>query len=233
MSETSGATKILVGVLVLVLISVLWFLFFFSPRRDAIATAEAEYDGALLRESTLRTRLSVLQEIKDNELSYLFAIGQMEASIPSTPQADAFIEDITFLAETTGVDLSAIALTPPVADLTTGGFEVPISISIEGEYFEILGFLYGVEALDRLVRVDGITLTPIPVEDEPEADDPPEGEEGEVVSEPRIRPNRDRLSADITMRIFTRNPAAGSGGETVEVPQGSAELDDEGSGEDI
>lgn len=232
MNESGSRTKLLIGFLVLILITVLWFLFFFSPRRDAIASAEAEYDNALLRESSLRTRLSVLQGIKDNELSYLFAIGEMEASIPSTPQADAFIEDITFLAESTGVELSSISLTPPIADAETGGFEVPIAISIEGEYFEILGFLYGVEALNRLVRVDGITLTPMAVEDAPEPEEPPEGEEGEVVTEPRIRPNLDLLTADITMRIFTRNPASGSTTESVEVPQGSAEIDD-GSGEDI
>ena len=232
MSDTGSRTKLLLGFLVLILISVLWFLFFFSPKRDAIATAEAEYDSALLRESTLRTRLSVLQEIKDNELSYLFAIGEMEASIPTSPQADAFIEDITFLSESTGVELSSISLTPPVADPVTGGFEVPIAISIEGEYFEILGFLYGVEALNRLVRVDGITLTPMPAEDEPELAEPAEGEEGEIITEPRIRPNLDLLTADITMRIFTRNPASGSSTGGEEVPQGSAEIDD-GSGEDI
>ena len=127
MSGTGSRTKLLLGILVLILITVLWFLFFFSPRRDAIAAADAEHDSALLRESTLRTRLSVLQGIKDNELSYLFAIGEMEASIPTSPQADAFIEDITFLAESTGVELFSISLTPPVADPLTGGFEVPIT----------------------------------------------------------------------------------------------------------
>lgn len=232
MTATGNRTKILLGALVLILITVLWYLFIFSPKRDAIDVAAAEYDSALLRESTLRTQLSTLQEIKDNELSYLFAIGQMEASIPSTPQADAFIEDITFLAESTGVELSSISLVPPIANAETGGFEVPITISIEGEYFEILGFLYGVEALDRLVRVDSIGLNPIPGEDEPETTQPPDGDEDGVVTEPLVRPNLDLLSADITMRIFTRNPAAGSTADGVDVPQGSAEIDD-GSGEDI
>lgn len=232
MSATGSRTKLLLGALVLILITVLWFLFIFSPRRDAIAASEAEYDSALLRESSLQTRLSVLQEIKDNELTYLFAIGQMEASIPATPQADAFIEDITFLAESTGVELSAISLTPPIADPATGGFEVPVTVSIQGEYFELLGFLYGVEALDRLVRVDSIGLNPMPVEDLPEPAEPPEGEEGEVITEPRIRPNLEMLGAEITMRIFTRNPASGTSDDPT-VPQGSAEIDEPGSGEDI
>jgi len=235
MSGAGSRTKILLGVLVLLLITVLWWLLIFSPKRDAIASAQAEQDSALVRESSLRTRISQLQAIKDNELSYLFAIGQMESSIPATPQADAFIEDITFLAESTGVELTAITLTPPVADPVTGGFEVPVAIQIEGEYFEILGFLYGVEALDRLVRVDSIGLTPMAVDDSVEADQPLETDDlGGVITEPRLRPNFDLLGVDITMRIFTRSAAAGGPtGSGTTVPGGSAEIEDDGGGEDI
>ncbi|MCP3974863.1 MAG: type 4a pilus biogenesis protein PilO [bacterium] len=233
MSGVGSRTKVLFGVLVLLLLTVLWYLFIFSPKNEAIAAAEVELDNAVLRESTLRTRIAQLQAIKDNELSYLFAIGQMESSIPTTPQADAFIEDMTFLAETTGVELTAITLTPPVADPLTGGFEVPVAISIEGEYFEILGFLYGVEALDRLVRVDSIGLTPMAADDDEEAAPPPETNDDGSVVESRVRPNPDRLAAAITLRIFTRSPAAGSSeGSSTTVPQGSAEIDD-GAGENI
>lgn len=234
MSDAGGRAKVLVAVLALLLITVLWWLFLFSPKRDAIGAAEAELDNAVLRESTLRTRLAQLQTIKDNELSYLFAIGQMESSIPAAPQADAFIEDITFLAESTGVELTTINLTPPLADPLTGGFEVTVAIAIEGEYFEILGFLYGVEALDRLVRVDAIGLTPLAASDEEDLTPPSETDsEGNVVDEPRVRPNPDRLAASITLRIFTRSPAAGSpDGSASTVPPGSAEID-EGTGENI
>jgi len=228
------AGKVVVAVLALVLVTVIWWLMFFSPKRDAIDAARAQQETAALREQTLRTRIAQLGEIKDNELSYLFAIGQMESSIPATPQADAFIEDITFLAETTGVDLSSISLTPPLADPVTGGFEVPVSLIIEGEYFEVLGFLYGVEALDRLVRVDSIGLNPVPtvaapIEEAVEGDD-----DTDDVAAPRVRPNADLLGVDITMRIFTRSPAAGSGagGGTV-VPQESGAAEDNSGGGDI
>jgi hypothetical protein len=42
------------------------------------------------------------------------------------------------------------------------------------------------------------------------------------------------LGAEITMRIFTRAPAAGSSaGDGVTVPPGSAEIDDDGTEENI
>ncbi len=234
MNLSGNIAKALAVVLALLLITVIWWLVFFSPKRDAIDAARAEKESAALREQTLRTRLTQLTEIKDNELSYLFAIGQMESSIPATPQADAFIEDITFLAETTGVELSAITLTPPVADPDTGGFEVPVSLSIDGEYFEVLGFLYGVEALDRLVRVDSIGLNPLPTPvaqvEEPSGDDDGTGD----VTEPRARANVDLLAVDITMRIFTRSPAAGSSaGTTTTVPPGGEPVEDGSGGEGI
>jgi Tfp pilus assembly protein PilO len=223
MNLAGTAGKILLAVLALLLITVVWWFVFFSPKRAAIDDAAAEMDTATLREQTLQTRLLQLREIKDNELSYLFAIGQMESSIPATPQADAFIEDITFLAETTGVELSTISLTPPVADPDTGGFEVPVSLAIEGEYFEVLGFLYGVEALDRLVRVDSIQLSPAPAPVVPEEEEAPEGEDdADAVAEPRVRPNPDLLGVDIAMRIFTRSPAAGSGVGAGEETSGGA-----------
>lgn len=232
MTKSISRSQILLGVLVLLLITVLWWLLIFSPKRNEIDVAQAERDNAITRQSSLQTRLAQLQDIKDNELSYLFAIGQMESSIPATPQADAFIEDVTFLAETTGVELTTISLTPPIADPETGGFEVPVAIAVEGEYFEILGFLYGVEALDRLVRVDGIGLTPMQAEDEPEPASGPVGS-GDVATAPRTRPNLDLLAADITLRIFTRASAAGSDeAPGADVPQGSAEIDD-GAGENI
>ena len=234
MNLSGNVAKLLASVLALLLITVIWWFVFFSPKRDAIDAAQAEKESAALREQTLRTRLAQLSEIKDNELSYLFAIGQMESSIPATPQADAFIEDITFLAETTGVELSAITLTPPVADPDTGGFEVPVSLSIDGEYFEVLGFLYGVEALDRLVRVDSIGLSPLPTP-AVQVEEPSGDEEGTTeVTEPRVRANADLLAVDITMRIFTRSPAAGSsGGNATTVPPSGAPVDDGSGGEGI
>ena len=193
MSNVGTRTKLLLGVLVLILLTVVWWLFIFGPKREAIAAANAELESAQLRQSTLQTRVAQLQEIKDNELSYMFAIGQMESSIPATPQADAFIEDMTFLADSTGVELMSITLAPPASSPDSAGFEVQVAMTVEGEFFEVLGFLYGIEALDRLVRVDSVGLTPLG----PAATATATGAE--------------ILGADLTMRIFTRSAASGSG----------------------
>jgi hypothetical protein len=103
---------------------------------------------------------------------------------------------------------------------------------IEGENFEVLGFLYGVEALDRLVRVDSIGLNPVPtvaapIEEVVEGDDATDD-----VAAPRVRPNADLLGVDITMRIFTRSPAAGSGGGGTVAPQESGAAEDNSGGGD-
>ena len=190
MRNVGSRAKIAVGVLVLILLTVAWWLFIFGPKREAIAAANAELEGALLRQSTLQTRVAQLQEIKDNELSYMFAIGQMESSIPATPQADTFIEDMTFLADSTGVELISITLAPPATSPDSAGFEVQVALSVEGEFFEVLGFLYGVEALDRLVRVDSVGLTPL-------------GPAANVTAS-----DAEILGADLTMRIFTRSAAS-------------------------
>jgi hypothetical protein len=48
---------------------------------------------------------------------------------------------------------------PAVAGDETDLREIAISAQIEGEFFEVLGFLFGLNEMDRLVRVDGISAS--------------------------------------------------------------------------
>jgi hypothetical protein len=137
----------------------------------------------------------------------------METSIPVNPDADAFIEDITFLAQQTGVELLALSLSPPSeSSLETElpAYEISVSLSVQGEYFEILGLLYGLESMERLVRVDTINLVPVELDtDEDDIQEPLEGETSsageEDVAEPRERPQVSGLAADLTLKLFTRS----------------------------
>ncbi len=221
------ATGLLLGTLI-------WWMFLISPERSATATARDELEATQLREATIRSQIAQLSDIIDNEISYRFAIGEMETAIPVQPQADVFLDDLTYLAESTGVDIFTINMAPPTAiDLTAEGqpgieaFQVTVNVTAEGQYFEVLGFLYGLEAMDRLVRVDSIGLTPGQGPTEPEP--PPEETDDSTttttttIAEPRLRPEPDVLGVDIAMRIFTRTGTDLSAPVTEEPPAGSTD----------
>ena len=208
---------IILGAIVAALaVTALWWLFVVSPRNEEVADINAQLDAAEAREESLRTQIRQLTSIKDQEVSYLFAIGQMETSIPENPEEAAFIDQINFLADRTGVDLTNLTLAPPTSPIEEGasGFEIPTRIAVEGQYFEVLGFLYGLEAMERLVRVDSLNLSPqAPLSEEEEESEPPDDADPDsvdvdvdvdVTEAPRPRPDQTLLSVDISAVLFTR-----------------------------
>lgn len=208
-------STVALGVLGFLFVTLLWWTFVIGPQNSDVDTANQELQTEEDRAFTLQTRLAQLREIKANEVSYQFAIGAMQSSIPVEPDHATFISDINQLADSTGVRISQISLAPPAQtalEVETPVFEVAVSLSVTGQYFEVLGFLYGIEAMDRLVRTDTISLSPGATQDSGDADvdgvpDVPVNQRAEI----------SELNAELSLRLFTRTgvlivveePAAG------------------------
>ncbi len=169
---------VLLGVL---LATAAWWFLLIGPRNSSIADLEDERFVAVDTEQRLRVQIRQLQDIRDREVEYIAAVGQLDALIPDRPLLEDFIEQVYTLANDTGVDLQT--LSPSVPAASTDGSElreIAISGQIEGEFFEILGFLFGLADMERLVRVDSVALSSSTAED------------GTTI-----------LSASIEMRLFT------------------------------
>lgn len=153
------STMLLVA-LGLILLTAGWWLFLIGPVNDRADQADMERTQALDEERLLRTQLQTLQRVQDNELPYRAAIADLQDSIPPTPQTAALIDDLAALAEETGVVWQSGTYGNPSEDEDAGYFEIPVAIVVEGQYFEILGYLFGISDMERLVRVDAISLSP-------------------------------------------------------------------------
>ncbi len=153
-------TGFVFGLLGIVLLTALWYMFSMRPINERIADTEAQLQTERDTEVLLRTRLASLKKIQDNELNYISAIGAMDAQIPPTPQMPALIDDLDALADETGVDWLGSTIGNPAQNEDQDYFEIPVSIRIEGQFFEVLGYLYGIADLERLVRIDGIAIAP-------------------------------------------------------------------------
>jgi len=151
--------RTLLIVLVSLLLAVGWWFFFISPRNGDIADAKDQLEAAQSQEQRLRVQIAQLMEIQDDEILYLDAISRLETLIPERPLLDEFIEDVDSLAADTGIALRSMAPSVPVQRADSDLRIINVSIQIEGEFFDILGFLFGLNDMERLVRVDGLSLT--------------------------------------------------------------------------
>jgi type IV pilus assembly protein PilO len=156
---------LLIAVPLVVLGTAAWFFLMFSPTSARIAQAELDLETAMQEETTLRAQVAKLQKIQDNELAYLDAVGQIEASVPPTPQLDVLINDLTALAEKNGLVWNSFAPGVPVEVEGQPYMSIPVTVSVDGQYFEILGYLFDINDLARLITIDTITISSTQDED--------------------------------------------------------------------
>lgn len=151
-----------VGLLVTLIVLVVtgaWWMLLINPKNGDIDRLRTELSAAVESEQLLRVRINELEAIRDSEVAYLAAIGQLDALIPDRPLLEEFIEQIFQLTNDTGVDLQTLAPSLPAAAEDSELREVAVSAQIEGEFFEVLGFLFGLNDMERLVRVDALAVS--------------------------------------------------------------------------
>jgi len=143
-----------------VLVIVVWFMFLINPKRSELSDIDDQIADTQVQAQGVRGEVAALKDIRDSELTYRRAIAEVESSIPATPDLAAFIEAIDLLSIETGVEVLSLTPSPP-SPLVEGQLFQALSINIDaqGQFFEALGFLYGLQDLDRLVKINSVTMT--------------------------------------------------------------------------
>lgn len=153
-------TGLILGVLGVLLVTALWWFLIISPMNTKTADTKDQLQSAEDNEVLLRTQLARLKKIQENELTYRSAIGALDAAIPPTPQMPALIDALTELANDSGVEWESGTYGNPVEVEDEDYFLIPVNLTVRGQFFEVLGYLYGIADLERIVRIDAVTLSP-------------------------------------------------------------------------
>jgi Tfp pilus assembly protein PilO len=156
---------LILGVLLALIITAAWWFLFMAPKSAEISDFNEERDTAQLEQSTLEGRRNQLQALAASEGDFLLGLSEVQASIPVTPDGAALIEDINGIAEASGVDLLTFSPAVPVESAIPGLVEIQMQMTFEAPYFKVLSFLFALEDLERLVRVDQISVTSRILED--------------------------------------------------------------------
>jgi Tfp pilus assembly protein PilO len=149
----------LIVLLLMALLGAGWWMLLISPRNAEIGRLEDALGAALEEETRLRIQIRDLQAVLDREVEYLTAVTELETLIPDIHRLDELIEQIHQISLDTGIRL--VSMTPaepaPVAG-TADLRQISVGLRVEGEFFQLLGFLFGLSDLERLVRVDTVSI---------------------------------------------------------------------------
>lgn len=152
------ALKTIVASLLAVLILALGYNFL-------ILDLENQLDAKVAEEETLKQQYTAkafkaanleayIEQMKDMETSF----GAMLRQLPSDTEVPGLLEDITRTGLGSGLEFEEIKLLPEVAQQFY--IELPIQITVTGNYHDLATFVSGVASLPRIVTLHDFDVKP-------------------------------------------------------------------------
>ena len=150
--------RIVACVLTLILVIALGYQFHLSG-------LQARLDREVAKEKELKEQFRVKAFQAANLEAYRDQMRQMEESfgalvrqLPSDTEVPGLLEDITFTGRGAGLQFEAIKLQPEKA--SEFYIELPISITVKGNYHDLGSFVSGVASLPRIVTLHDFSIDP-------------------------------------------------------------------------
>lgn len=153
MKTKTVAVSAVVGVLVLAL----WYMFLVKPMRSQASKVHKDVVSAQKDQLALKAQLAAISD-KTHIAQTKAQLAKLQAAIPPQPQLAAFLRSANAIASTAGVDWQTITPSPPAQ--TAGTDTITLGITVQGTQPEVHQYLESLQALPRLVIVDGTSLGP-------------------------------------------------------------------------
>lgn len=155
---------VMVLVVLLIVIGLVMIYLQISKINDLRASIEDEELALAEARAVLARRL----EYQANEPYYRELARTLELMMPATPQEEEILRYFGFLSEEYDLDLQQISFAERVDNEEQGYIKMPLSISLEGRFKNLIAFLSHLYSLgERAIRVDSINITLSPRPDSP------------------------------------------------------------------
>jgi type IV pilus assembly protein PilO len=156
LAKLPTAARVGVGIAVLALTGVAYYVVFYGEVASAIEAAKsretqltAELTEARKAEFAYQKDLAELTERQQRQ-------RELNKVLPVASEYPAFLSAIQNVANVSGVDLVAWTPTPEVPEQFY--VRVPMKLEIAGRYHQIAKFFYGVSQLDRIINLENVRL---------------------------------------------------------------------------
>ena len=164
LSRLPGIAKFGIGVSVLGLAAIAYWVVFYGDMANKITAAEA-------RELTLRKDLAAARNAEFKYQKDLEELAQrkqrqseLNKMLPKATEYPAFLSAVQSVANVTGVSLSAWSPQSEVKEKYYA--RIPMRLELDGRFHQIAKFFYGVGQVDRIINMENISLTSPTVKDE-------------------------------------------------------------------
>lgn len=216
--ERQQRNLLILGVLLLVLMVVGFYVFLLGPLREDLAERREEREAKQAQLEQLESEVARLEEIQSRAPEIERQLLELSRRVPEQPEIPTLTVQVQEIAEEAGVTQLLLQPEDPEEPEDGGDYvTVPVTMSFEGTYDQLQDFLLRLRNLTRLVTVEEIVYEVAEVEGE-------EGDAGEAQGSGEDR----TLQIELGTEVYAQPGEEGI--QTSAAPEGSDT--DSGSEED-
>ena len=152
--ERSTAQKIAMLAVTVILMIALYYSFLFGPRADELAKLADSVEIAR-NEKTVKTQKAANLSRLRQDLQHLDAeLRKAIAQLPEKREIPELLSSISSKAQQSGLDV--LLFRPRAESYQEFYAEVPVDITVKGNFYNTVNFFDEVGRMDRLVNIDNI-----------------------------------------------------------------------------
>lgn len=144
---------------VLVVIVLAWFVVLYKPKAGQISDVETEVETAIAEEQSLRSTLEQLQSVDADRPSEEAEVRRLSAAIPPDPELANFILAVHDIVGRSDLEFASISPALPAVVPGQAVTTIAVTMTVSGNFPNVLDFLDRLQDLDRIVVVDALALS--------------------------------------------------------------------------
>ena len=153
-----GAVKAIILVVLLVAVLAGGYFFYLTDKQDLLTRIQAEETTLKSEYESKAFQAANLQQFRDQQKEMEARFGTLLRQLPSDTEVPGLLEDITLTALNNGLKIESIDLQPERrAEFYV---ELPITVTVNGDYHDLGSFVSGVANLSRIVTLLDFTIVP-------------------------------------------------------------------------
>jgi type IV pilus assembly protein PilO len=152
--ELPKLQKIAILVVVTILAAALYYSFLHVPLGDQVAKLADSVEIAKNEKLTKSQKAASLPRLRQDLARLDLELKKAVAQLPDRKEVADLLSSITARAQSAGLDV--LVFRPRAETLQEHYAEVPVDITVKGNYHEMIDFFDHVGRLDRLINIDNI-----------------------------------------------------------------------------
>ena len=147
-------------ILTILLVAVLagGYFFYLTDKQDVLTRVQGEETTLKSEYESKSFQAANLQQYRDQQTEMEARFGTLLRQLPSDTEVPGLLEDITLTALNNGLKIESIDLQPERrAEFYV---ELPITITVNGDFHDLGAFVSGVANLSRIVTLHDFTIAP-------------------------------------------------------------------------